>query len=204
MNELFRGLLLYEIVLLVLGVFLFLILSAGLLYYIIKKEQIKKLLLFFVLPILMIGYPSIQEISISKDRIQLTKYQEQFLQNPEDSVARENVEKYTDKLKDRASSKEDIVQISKSQLLLGNYKQAADLADKAVKKKSSRESVNIEAKNIRSLATLENAVQEQSGENTFKIQFDSIKHDLPVTKDIQKLKPFLSQKAIIKLNDMNK
>lgn len=40
MNEIFNGLLLYEIVLLILGVFLFLILSAGLLYYItIFKKQ---------------------------------------------------------------------------------------------------------------------------------------------------------------------
>jgi len=200
MNGLFSGLLLYEIVLLILGVFLFLILSIGLLYYIIKKEQIKKLLLFFVLPILMIGYPSIQEISISKDRIQLTKYQEQFIQNPQDSVARQKVKEYTDKLKDRASSAEDIVQISKSNFLLGNYKEAADLADKAV----TKESTNEEAKNIRSLATLEKAVQEVPDVNTFKAQFDSIKKDLPITNDIQKLKPFLSQKAISRLQDMNK
>lgn len=200
MNGIFSGLLLYEIVLLILGVFLFLILSAGLLFYIIKKEQIKKLLLFFVLPIFMIGYPSIKEVSISKDRIQLTKYQEQFIQNPGDSVARQKVEEYTEKLEDRASNSDDMVQISKSKLLLGNYHDAADIADKAV----TKESTNDEARKIRSLATLEKAVQEQPDENAIKVQLDSIKKDLPVATDFQKLKPFLSQKAINSLKTINK
>lgn len=65
MKDLFDGLLLYEITLLMLGVFLFLILSIGLLYYIIKKEQIAKLLFFFFIPIVMIGYPSITQITRS-------------------------------------------------------------------------------------------------------------------------------------------
>src|SRR5690554_2806483 len=114
MENIFSGLLLYEITLLVLGVILFLILSAGLLYYIIKKEQIKKLLLFFLLPIVMIGYPSIKEISISKDRIALIKNQEDLVNNPDDSVAIQKVEEITEKLESRASSAEDMVQISKS------------------------------------------------------------------------------------------
>jgi len=200
MNGIFSGLLLYEVELLILGVFLFLILSVGLLFYIIKKEQIKKLLLFFLLPIFMIGYPSIKEVSISKDRIQLTKYQEEFIQNPEDSVARKNVKEYTEKLENRASGTDDIVQIGKSKLLLGNYSDAAKLADKAV----TKESTNQEARNIRSLATLEKAIQEKPDENTNKILMDSVKKDLPVTSDVQNLKPFLSKQAVSRLKDMNR
>jgi len=67
MKELLDGLLLYEITLLMLGVFLFLILSIGLLYYIIKKEQTAKLLFFFFIPIVMIGYPSITQITRSNN-----------------------------------------------------------------------------------------------------------------------------------------
>ena len=200
MEGIFSGLLLYEVVLLILGVFLFLILSAGLLYYIIKKEQLKKLLLFFVLPIFMIGYPSIKEVSISKDRIQLTKYQEEFIQNPEDSVARKRVQEYTEKLEDRASSSEDIVQISKSKLLLGDHKEAADLANKAIVK----EDTNQEAREIRSLATLEKSIQTTPQENTSKIQMDSIVKDLPLTGDIQKFKPFLSEQAVSRLKEFNR
>ena len=200
MEGIFSGLLLYEVVLLILGVFLFLILSVGLLFYIIRKEQIKKLLLFFVLPIIMIAYPSIKEISISKDKIQLTKYQEEFIKNPNDSVAREKVIEYTKKLEDRASSPEDNVQISKSKLLLGNHNEAIDFANKA----SSKDSANAEARNIRSLATLEKTVQESPQESVRNVQMDSIIQDLPVSREIQQLKPFLSKQAVQRLNQSNR
>jgi hypothetical protein len=146
--NLFDGLLLYEITLLLLGVILFLILSAGLLYYIIKKEQIKKLLLFFVIPIVMIGYPSIKEITISKDRIAFSKYLDEYIENPADSTAKRKVELYTQKLEKRANNFEDIMQVSKSNLLLGNNEKAASLADKALEKDNS----NLEAKDIKRLA----------------------------------------------------
>lgn len=157
MKDLFDGLLLYEITLLMLGVFLFLILSIGLLYYIIKKEQIKKLFFFFVFPIIMIGYPSIKEVSISKDRFTLTKYQEEYMENPEDSVAKQKVEEFTAKLEDRASSPKDIVQISKSYLLLGESRKATSLADKALEKEDTEGTANVEARDIKKLA----AVQER-------------------------------------------
>jgi hypothetical protein len=50
----------------------------------------------------MIGYPSIKEISISKDRIALIKYQDLLVENPSDSLAMEKVEEYTEKLEGRA------------------------------------------------------------------------------------------------------
>jgi len=146
--NLFDGLLLYEITLLLLGVILFLILSAGLLYYIIKKEQIKKLLLFFVIPIVMIGYPSIKEITISRDRIAFTKHLNDYIENPSDSTAKRNVALYTEKLEKRASNAEDIMEVSKSNLLLGNPERAVTLADKALQK----DNTNQEARDIKRLA----------------------------------------------------
>ncbi|SHI62866.1 hypothetical protein SAMN05444280_10445 [Tangfeifania diversioriginum] len=146
--DLFDGLLLYEITLLLLGVILFLILSAGLLYYIIKKEQIKKLLLFFVIPIVMIGYPSIKEITISKDRIAFRKHLEEYIENPADSTSRRKVELYTEKLEKRATDSEDIMEVSKSNLLLGNPEKAVTLADKALQK----DNTNQEARDIKRLA----------------------------------------------------
>ncbi|MBW1297384.1 hypothetical protein [Aquimarina litoralis] len=138
MEALFKDLYLYELVLLFLGVFLFLILSAGLVYYIIKKEEIKKLLLFFPIPILMIGYPSVKEITISSDKIAFSKYQEEYIENPEDTIAKQNLEKLTEKLEERAHSPEDIIQISKAKLLLGNTKEAVQYANKAIKIEKER------------------------------------------------------------------
>lgn len=151
MNELFDGLLLYEITLLMLGVILFLILSIGLLYYIIKKEQIAKLLFFFFIPIVMIGYPSITQITISNDKIELTKWQNQVLDDPEDSVAVKKMEELTAKLEKRASTPEDLVQVSTSNLLLGNNEKATKLADEALEK----DNTITEARDIKKLASLQ-------------------------------------------------
>ena len=156
MNELFDGLLLYEITLLILGVILFLILSIGLLYYILKKEQIAKLLFFFFIPIVMIGYPSITQISISKDKIELTKLQNQVLDDPEDSVAVEKMEHLTEKLERRASSTEDLVQVGTSNLLLGNNERAAKLADKALTKDNTSEA----ARDVKDMAMLQQRIKE--------------------------------------------
>ena len=130
MKTLIQDLYLYELILLFLGIALFLILSLGLIYYILKKEEIKKLLYFFPIPIIMIAYPSIQEISISKDKLAFTKYQEQYIENPNDSIARQELERLAEKLEKRATSPEDVLAISKTQLLLGNSEKAIYYADK--------------------------------------------------------------------------
>ncbi|MHA7059788.1 hypothetical protein ACWGOQ_0021350 [Aquimarina sp. M1] len=138
METLLNDLHLYELVLLFLGIFLFLILSSGLLYYIIKKEEIKKLLLFFPIPILMIGYPSIKEVTISNDKIAFSKYQEEYIQNPNDTIVKQKLKKITQKLEERAKTPEDIIQISKAKLLLGNTTEAIEYADKAIETKKER------------------------------------------------------------------
>jgi hypothetical protein len=191
MKDLFSGLLIYEITLLLLGVFLFLILCIGLLYYIIKKEQIKKLLLFFFVPIVMIGYPSIKEISISKDRIALIKYQELLVENPADSLAMEKVEEYTEKLQERASSAEDLVQISKSKLLLGNNKEAVAYANQALVK----DTANQKARDLRNLVNaqekLEAQVRTQPSSIRDTARLKSMIQDVEVTDDLNDLKPYM-------------
>lgn len=195
MADLFSGLLLYELTLLVLGVFLFMILCIGLLYYIIKKEQIKKLLIFFILPIVMIGYPSIKEISISKDKIALVKYQEQLIGNPADSVAREKVEEYTEKLEERATSAEDMIRISKSNLLLGKSKEAAAFAEKAI----AKDSTNQKARDIQTLITVQQKMNQRVSDNIVSgsevKQMDSLVNEVEVVEELNSLKPFLMRSA---------
>ncbi len=135
--RIFNDLYIYEITLLFLGTFLFLILSGGLVYYILKKEEIKKFLLFFPIPILMIAYPSIKELNISRDKIELSKYQKRYQENPEDSIAREKIEELTQELEPRATSEEDLIQISKSNILLGEPEKAMQVADKVIEKNKS-------------------------------------------------------------------
>jgi len=115
-GALIRDLHIYELVLLGLGIFLFLILSIGLIYYILK----------------MIGYPSIKEVSISHDRIEFSKTQEDYANNPEDDTKRQKLEELIDKLEKRATTPEDIIQISKAKLLLGNTTEAIRYADMVI------------------------------------------------------------------------
>lgn len=216
MKALLNDLYLYELVLLLLGVFLFLILSAGLVYYIIKKEEIKKLLLFFPIPILMIGYPSVKEITISSDKIAFSKYQEEYINNPEDTIAKQNLEKLTEKLEERAHSPEDIIEISKAKLLLGNSKEAVQYANKAIKiekerkertdsestsitkdpsvnasvNSSQKSKITAQAKQLKQLARIQNMNSNDIDTNTLNAKINELKVDkeLVGTKEIIKRK----------------
>jgi len=137
---------LYEIILLFLGIFLFLILSAGLIYYIIKKEEFKKLLYFFPVAILMIAYPSIKEIQINNHRLELASNLERFIDNPSDSTAYKNVKEYTQKLESRANTKEDYILLSKSYLALENPEKAIKTADRATKVIQDADAGKVQAK----------------------------------------------------------
>lgn len=191
MNNLFEGLLLYEITLLILGVILFLILSIGLLFYIIKKEPLMKLLMFFFIPIVMIGYPSITQVTISNDKIELSKLQKEVIENPRDSVAIEKMEQLTQKLEKRATTPEDLIQVSTSNLLLGNNVKAVSLADQALTKDNTAAA----AMDIKRLATVQEQIQAtpENMEDTTKT--DSIIRDIKVTQEMNQLKPYLIQKS---------
>ena len=137
MKGLLENLHLHEIVLLFLGVFLFIILSGALIYYVVKREEIKKLLLFFMLPIIMIGYPSIKEFQFNSALGDLSFYKEQIRENPNDSTAKVKMEKLILKVADRVHSPKDIAEISEAYLLLDKPQKAIVYADKALAKEST-------------------------------------------------------------------
>ncbi|MGY3794261.1 hypothetical protein [uncultured Aquimarina sp.] len=221
MKALLNDLYLYELVLLLLGVFLFLILSAGLVYYIIKKEEIKKLLLFFPIPILMIGYPSVKEITISSDKIAFSKYQEEYINNPEDTIAKQNLEKLTEKLEERAHSPEDIIEISKAKLLLGNSKEAVQYANKAIKiekerkertdsestsitkdpsvNASQKSKITAQAKQLKQLARIQNMNSNDIDTNALNAKINELKVD----KELVGTKEIIKRKALGNLKVKN-
>ena len=137
MNRLIDNLFSYEIILLLLGVFLFMLLCAGLVYLIIKKQDVKKLLWFFPFPIIMIGYPSIQEIRIENDKLSIKKYTDEVIENPEDSIARSELSKVTEKLEKRAINIEDIKVVAEANLVLGNPKKVIQLTEKIIEEETS-------------------------------------------------------------------
>lgn len=189
---------LYEIVLLFLGIFLFVILSVGLAYYIIKKEEFKKLLFFFPISIIMIGYPSIQEIRVEKDKITIIKYMDKVLENPNDIEVHEELARITKKLEKRASTPEDLKVVSVANLLLGNSEKVIELADKVIDKRTENKpepredsitkNTNIKTfTEIRKLAILQNDFKKDStiliDTMLFKQQLEKIPWDNPEIKD---------------------
>ena len=125
MNSIKDGLFLHEIILMVLGVLLFLVLLVGLVYYIFKREPIRKLWLFFPFPIVMIGYSSIQKISFEDGKVEIEKYTAQLENNPADSTAREELREILAIVESRNPDEVD------NKLLIGEAYSALGENDKA-------------------------------------------------------------------------
>lgn len=165
----------YELVMLILGAVLFLILSCALVYLIIKKEDYKKLLLFFSVPIIMMSYSGIKEVSVSADKYELTKSQEAYAENPNDQKAKEKLEELTEKLGARAKSEEDLVQIGKSKILLNKAEETLVSTQKVLEKHPELKSTDgliaikptegnralIETINLKNIATIQQESIEQ-------------------------------------------
>ncbi|MFY0630374.1 MAG: hypothetical protein JXR05_08330 [Flavobacteriaceae bacterium] len=212
MEALLNNLYIYEIVLLFLGVFLFMILCGVLVYYVVKKENIKKLLFFFMIPIIMIGYPSIQEIQIEKDKIAISKYKEQIRENPNDSTAIEKTEELIGSLEGRAKTTEDIVRISEAYLLIDKPRQAIDLVDRALVKEkntSTKETKKNTENNFNTLVSFKKAAVLQQDIQANKISIQDTSQIKKRLKNIPTLNPktqqylnkrYLSKKRIKKNN----
>ncbi|WP_128755227.1 hypothetical protein [Aquimarina sediminis] len=221
MKAIFDNLYIYEIVLLFLGVFLFMLLCAGLVYFIIRKDDLKKLLLFFPIPIIMIAYPSIQEIQIEKDKFALKKYSDEVIENPNDTVAHNELVRVTEKLEKRATTVEDLKAVAEANLLLGNPEKAIDLTNKAIENKEDviyepikdkeEDSLinglpNIEIlQGIKTVATIQKEIESDPSalKDTIilKEQIDKIYRQNPKTKKYLNQKILMQQqKKVVKAN----
>jgi hypothetical protein len=72
----------YQLILIILGVILFMVLIFLLIYNTLKKRPLKSLFLFFILPILMIGYPAIQKIRFENGVVEVEKAAEKSRTHP--------------------------------------------------------------------------------------------------------------------------
>lgn len=132
--QLFEGLLFYEIVLLILGTLLFLVLLFALVYSLVKKRDIKILALFFVISIIMIGYPSIQKIKFDNGVVEIEKRTKELAQNPADSTAQKALMKTLSEIERRPiSNPATLVKIAEAQAAIGDTAQALNYVDSALK-----------------------------------------------------------------------
>ncbi len=158
MEKYLDGLLLQDLVLIVLGTLMFLVLLGALVLNILRREPLNKFqILGFIIPAVMIAYPSIQKMAFSKDMIELEKMTTRVVEAPEDTMALQALEKKTQEVESRKpSSPDNLAKLSKSNYLLGHKDKAKMYADSALNR-----SKNItDAKAVRSAIDLQDNLEQ--------------------------------------------
>lgn len=129
MSKFFAGMLPFEIVLLIMGVIIFLALIFLLIWNDLKKEKIVALLPFFLIPVILVGYPSVQSVEFKDDGLSIQKYTQDVKADPTDTAS---IHALTDKLEAFRSNPsrvmnnpEALTTIADAQLALGDLDSAA-------------------------------------------------------------------------------
>ena len=132
MTNLFDGLFLYEIILMLLGSILFLVV----IFLIVKQKDINKNHLMGIgFSIVMIAFPSIKSFSIQDGIINIEKNLEELKDNPEDAATKKTLEQQVGSIGDRpVNNPERLTTLSEANLELGKTQKAETLAKEALDK----------------------------------------------------------------------
>ena len=134
--KLFEGLLLYEVVLLLLGVVLFIALVGILIYSVMRRRSIAPLLFFFMIPVVMIGFPAIQKVKFDKDGVEIEKEIKTIANQPAATppAATSELKAKVDQYKARAAnSPVALLTVARAEIALGEVTQSKTTIDQAIK-----------------------------------------------------------------------
>ncbi|HEY4208081.1 MAG TPA: hypothetical protein VGM31_14755 [Puia sp.] len=130
--SIFNGLYGYEVIMLLLGVFLFLVQIFILLRSVVKDRPWGKLVPFFLLPVFMIGFPSFKKLSYDDGKIELEKATHSLTDNPTDTATRRQAEAAIRTVEGRGQKDPGaLVAIAGAHWALGNYDSCQQLIVKA-------------------------------------------------------------------------
>lgn len=175
MKLFFENLLPFEVILFLLGVFLFLILCGNLIYSIVKKEEIKKLVYIFIIPIIMIAYPSIQEIDVDENKGVMHNKTKEVLINPNNRIAVKELKTATLKIENRTRSIKDLTAVSNSYYVLGRHDKAILYADKALDLKEKNNSIQLIEDKLTRKTNLKSISKKEYQKNDSLDNFELIK-----------------------------
>ncbi len=169
--NLLEGIQLHELILMILGFILGLVLIFVFLFMALRGRTNMKLLYGFIAPIVMIGYPSIQSVSFSKDVIKIDKLVKMVNDNPSDTVAQQVlIDQIRTLPKSRCvTSTEALTTIADAQAALGLYDSAKVTLKKAVERDPSSEKVKQKGKEIQ---------EKWQIQKTFEQKVEGIKSDI--------------------------
>lgn len=154
------------------------------------------LLPFYIIPILMIAYPSIQEFQVGKNWLSFKKYKEQLIVSPNNTEAKKELVMLTKKLEKRAKSTEDSIEITEAYILLEEPKKAIKWANEAIKNQHSNNTTKQDSSNV----SIENITVDDN-----LIVLKSLKEFATIQEDIKLDKNLLLDTVQLKkrINDLN-
>lgn len=136
MNHLFDNMLPREVAFFIMGIAVFLVLLFLLVWIVMKKGAVNTLLPFFLIPVIMVGYPTIKSISIGGIVIQMNNLTTAVSNNPADTASAKNLEQKLAQLKNNSRlyhSSNALLAVTKAQIALGRYDSASVYLNKAEK-----------------------------------------------------------------------
>jgi cytochrome c-type biogenesis protein CcmH/NrfG len=143
--ELFKGLYSYEVVLLILGIVFFVLLAVLLTIQILKEKDYKSMMLGFIFPVIMIGFPGIQKITYENGKVELDKVTRAVIENPQNEEAKEELAEQVQIMESRATrDPQALVTLAKANLALGDTAKARESVNRAIDLKPD----NIPAKSL--------------------------------------------------------
>ena len=128
------GMYLYEVVLLMCGALLFLVLLIAFLRLVFTNRPYLKLLPFFLLPVAMMGFPSISSIKVNDGVVEIEKKVHQLQERPDDKELRASLQADVSNVSARPfKNPKTLTTIAQAQFALGQDKTAEATLDQALK-----------------------------------------------------------------------
>ena len=129
----FDGMYSYEIILLFAGGLLFVVLLAAFLRQVFANRSYAAMLPFFLVSVLMIGFPAVSSVKVSNGVVEIDKKTHDLQEHPEDTALRASLQSDVNNLSARPFKSPQIVAtLAKAQFALGQEEQAKQNLDKAL------------------------------------------------------------------------
>jgi hypothetical protein len=130
------GLHFYEVVLLGCGVAFFIVLLFAFMRYVVKGKAVGGLFPFFLIPLVMIGFPGIQKIQFDKAKIEIETKSKEVEAQPANTQARKELEVKLESVSQRTKGDpQTAITLAKGYAALGKTDQGLDWAVKAAEEK---------------------------------------------------------------------
>ncbi len=144
MTSLFQDMLLWEIILLLLGIVLFLTIIGGFVF-LIKKDKLKTSYgAFFLFPIIMIAFPAIRYVNFMNGLFEFNTLTEKAEENPEDETI---IKKLEEKINEGSNSwirnEEELLLQARANTILKHYEKAETQVEELLEKKPEDEEVKV-------------------------------------------------------------